>query len=105
LKQNFNHLKEGVVIKSTGSWYHVKSDEEVPVSCKIKGRFRLDELKSTNPVAVGDRVKFSVDNSTGIGVIEVIQPRDNFIVRRASNLSRQTQVLAANVDQAVGGNH
>jgi ribosome biogenesis GTPase len=94
-------LKEGVVIKSTGSWYHVKSDEEVPVSCKIKGRFRLDELKSTNPVAVGDRVKFSVDNSTGIGVIEVIQPRDNFIVRRASNLSRQTQVLAANVDQAV----
>ncbi|WP_291856827.1 ribosome small subunit-dependent GTPase A [Marinilabilia sp.] len=94
-------MREGVVIKSTGSWYNVKSDEEAPVSCKIKGKFRLDELKSTNPVAVGDRVVYSFDQSTGTGVIEQIKERRNFIVRRASNLSRQTQILAANIDQAI----
>lgn len=94
-------MKEGVVIKSTGSWYNVKTADEVPVSCKIKGKFRLDELKSTNPVAVGDRVMYSVDEATGTGVIEKIGERRNFIVRRASNLSRQTQILAANIDQAI----
>lgn len=101
MKQNFDHLKEGVVIKSTGSWYIVKTDDEDPVSCKIKGKFRLDELKSTNPVAVGDSVVYSVDKSTGTGVIEEIKPRRNYIVRRASNLSRQTQILASNIDQAI----
>ena len=94
-------MKEGLVIKSTGSWYLVKSDDEVAVSCKIKGRFRLDDIKSTNPVAVGDRVKYSYDNKTGIGIIEEILERKNYIVRRASNLSRQTQILAANIDQAI----
>ncbi|PWE00504.1 ribosome small subunit-dependent GTPase A [Marinilabilia rubra] len=94
-------MKEGVVIKSTGSWYNVKTDDEPSVSCKIKGRFRLDELKSTNPVAVGDRVAYSVDAATGTGVIEEIKERQNFIVRRASNLSKQTQILAANIDQAI----
>lgn len=94
-------MKEGVVIKSTGSWYNVKTDDEPPVSCKIKGRFRLDELKSTNPVAVGDRVAYSIDPATGTGVIEEIKERQNFIVRRASNLSKQTQILAANIDQAI----
>lgn len=94
-------MREGIVIKSTGSWYNVKSDEEAPVSCKIKGKFRLDELKSTNPVAVGDRVVYSFDPSTGTGVIEQIKERRNYIVRRASNLSRQTQILAANIDQAI----
>ncbi len=101
MKQNFNHLKEGVVIKSTGSWYIVETDKLEPVSCKIKGKFRLDELKSTNPVAVGDRVMYSVDETTGTGVIEKINERRNYIVRRASNLSRQTQILAANIDQAI----
>jgi ribosome biogenesis GTPase len=94
-------LKEGLVIKSTGSWYLVKSDDERPVSCKIKGRFRLNDIKSTNPVAVGDRVIFSVDEKNGIGIIEEILERKNYIVRRASNLSRQTQILAANIDQAI----
>ncbi len=94
-------MKEGVVIKSTGSWYIVKTDDEDPVSCKIKGKFRLNELKSTNPVAVGDKVMYSVDESTGTGVIEEILQRRNYIVRRASNLSRQTQILAANIDQAI----
>lgn len=94
-------MKEGLVIKSTGSWYLVKSDDERPVSCKIKGRFRLNDIKSTNPVAVGDRVIFSVDEKNGIGIIEEILERKNYIVRRASNLSRQTQILAANIDQAI----
>ncbi|MBZ4677226.1 MAG: rsgA [Anaerophaga sp.] len=94
-------MKEGIVIKSTGSWYKVKSGDDDPVSCRIKGRFRLDEMKSTNPVAVGDRVKYSFDQSSGVGVIEEILERRNFIVRRASNLSRQTQILAANIDQAI----
>jgi ribosome biogenesis GTPase / thiamine phosphate phosphatase len=94
-------LKEGVVIKSTGSWYNVKTDDESPVSCKIKGKFRLDGLKSTNPVAVGDRVKYSIDPATGTGIIEEIRERQNYIVRRSSNLSRQTQILAANIDQAI----
>lgn len=101
MKQKSNRLKEGVVIKSTGSWYNVKTGDEPPVSCKIKGRFRLDELKSTNPVAVGDRVAYSIDPATGTGVIEEIKERQNLIVRRASNLSRQTQILAANIDQAI----
>lgn len=94
-------MKEGVVIKSTGSWYIVKTHGEEPVSCKIKGRFRLNDLKSTNPVAVGDQVKYSVETSMGTGVIEEIKERHNYIVRRASNLSRQTQILAANIDQAI----
>jgi ribosome biogenesis GTPase / thiamine phosphate phosphatase len=94
-------LKEGLVIKSTGSWYIVKSDGPDPVPCRIKGKFRLDDLRSTNPVAVGDKVTFEMDEATGSGVINEIHPRKNFIVRRATNLSKQTQILAANIDQAV----
>ncbi len=95
-------MKEGVVIKSTGSWYTVKPHNGGnPVQCKIKGRFRLDDIKSTNPVAVGDKVSFSVDSTSGSGLIEEILPRQNFIVRRASNLSKQTQILASNIDQAI----
>ena len=94
-------MKEGVVIKSTGSWYHVKPDEGGTISCKIKGKFRLNDTKATNPVAVGDRVRFSYDEKSETGLIEEIQDRKNYIVRRASNLSRQTQILAANIDQAI----
>lgn len=94
-------MKEGVVLKSTGSWYIVQGDEKDPIACRIRGRIRLDELKSTNPVAVGDRVLFEVDPQTGEGVINKICERKNYIIRRATNLSRQTQILAANIDQAV----
>jgi ribosome biogenesis GTPase len=96
-----DHLRKGIVIKSTGSWYIVKTDDVPGVPCKLKGRFRLDELISTNPVAVGDRVHYSYDESTNTGVIEEIEERQNYIVRKASNLSRQTQILAANIDQAI----
>lgn len=94
-------MKEGIVIKSTGSWYIVKSNSEDPVPCRIKGKFRLDELRSTNPVAVGDKVTYEMDSVTGSGVINDIHERKNFIIRKATNLSKQTQILAANIDQAV----
>ena len=62
-------MQEGVVLKSTGSWYIVQGDEKDPIACRIRGKIRLDELKSTNPVAVGDRVLFEVDAQTGEGII------------------------------------
>ncbi len=94
-------MQEGVVLKSTGSWYIVQGDEKDPIACRIRGRIRLDESKSTNPVAVGDKVLFEVDPQTGEGVINKICDRKNYIIRRSTNLSRQTQILAANIDQAV----
>ncbi len=94
-------MEKGVVIKSTGSWYIVKPEKGEVVSCKIRGRLRLDELKSTSPVAVGDHVFFNRDEGKSTGIIEKIEERRNYIIRRASNLSRQTQILAANIDQAV----
>lgn len=94
-------LKEGVVIKSTGSWYIVQDATGSQTPCRVKGKFRLDDLKSTNPVAVGDRVSFEIDVPSGHGSITTIHDRVNFIVRKATNLSKQTQVLAANIDQAI----
>lgn len=94
-------MKEGVVIKSTGSWYTVKEEAGPTVACRIKGKFRLDELKSTNPVSVGDRVTFEMDDITGNGVITHIHERKNYIIRKATNLSKQTHILAANIDQAI----
>ncbi len=94
-------MEEGIVIKSTGSWYIVKGTSDIAVSCRIKGKFRLDELRSTNPVAVGDKVSYEIDPATGNGVISEIHERKNYIIRRATNLSKQTQILAANIDQAI----
>lgn len=90
----------GLVVKSTGSWYLVHSDEGRLVPCKIKGKFRLQGIRSTNPVAVGDRVSFSMTGE-GTAYIEDIFERRNFIVRKASNLSKQSHILAANVDRAL----
>ena len=86
----------GLVIKNTGSQYIVKTDEGL-IDCRIKGNFRLKGIRSTNPVAVGDRVTITspVD---GISYITDIQERRNYIIRRASNLSKQSHILAANVD-------
>lgn len=94
-------MKEGVVIKSTGSWFIVRTGDEALVPCRLKGKLRLDELKSTSPVAVGDRVSYELDTTTGEGVISEIRPRKNYIIRKATNLSKQTHILAANVDQAI----
>jgi ribosome biogenesis GTPase len=90
----------GLVIKNTGSWYLVKTDEGKCVECKIKGNFRLKGIRSTNPVAVGDYVQIIL-NPEGTAFIKEIEDRKNYIIRRASNLSKQSHILAANLDQSM----
>lgn len=89
---------KGLVIKNTGSWYVVRTDDGNDVECKIKGTFRLKGIRSTNPVAVGDRVGI-IRNAEGTAFIHEIEDRKNYIIRRASNLSKQSHILAANLDQ------
>ncbi len=89
----------GLVIKNTGSWYTVIPDNENnPIECKIKGSFRLQGIRSTNPIAIGDRVSFDI-TPDGYGLISEIEERKNYIVRRSSNLSKQIHIIAANLDQ------
>ena len=91
---------KGLVIKNTGSWYLVKTDDEQFVECKIKGNFRLKGIRSTNPISVGDRVKIIL-NQEGTAFISEIEDRKNYIIRRASNLSKQSHILGANLDQSM----
>lgn len=93
-------MTHGLVIKNTGSWYLVKTDDGREVNCKIKGNFRLKGLRTTNPVAVGDRVSI-IPNDDGTAFIKAIDQRRNYIIRRASNLSKEAHIIAANVDQAM----
>lgn len=88
----------GLVIKNTGSQYIVATDDNRLINCKVKGNFRLKEIRTTNPVAVGDNVSISV-NDDGSAYITEITPRKNYIIRRASNLSKEGHILAANLDQ------
>ncbi|MDE7472694.1 MAG: ribosome small subunit-dependent GTPase A [Muribaculaceae bacterium] len=88
-----------LVVKNTGSWYVVKTPAGEYVNCKIKGNFRLKGLRTTNPVAVGDHVEIT-PNSDGTAFITAIKPRVNYIIRRASNLSKESHILAANLDMA-----
>ncbi len=90
----------GLVIKNTGSWYLVKTESGQCVRCKVKGNFRLKGIRSTNPVAVGDRVQIA-PNRDGTAFITAIGNRRNYIIRRASNLSKQSHILAANIDQCM----
>ena len=91
----------GIVYKSTGSWYHVKSKEGEFYKCRMKGKFRLKGIKSTNPIAVGDVVDFDIEAKTDeeTGVIKNIHDRKNAIERKSVNLSKQTHIIASNVDQ------
>ncbi|MBO6828305.1 ribosome small subunit-dependent GTPase A [Allomuricauda sp.] len=91
----------GTVYKSTGSWYTVKSSEGVFYECRIKGKFRTQGIKSTNPVAVGDMVEFELETigDETVGIISAIQDRKNYIVRKSVKLSKQTHIIAANLDQ------
>ena len=93
-------MKKGLVFRSTGSWYTVES-EGVFYSCRMKGKLRLKGIKSTNPLAVGDRVVFEVDPlaSSPEGTIIEIEERQNYIVRKSVNLSKQTHIIASNIDQ------
>lgn len=93
-------LMRGLVIKNTGSWYLVKTDDGQCVECKIKGNFRLKGIRSTNPIAVGDRVRI-ITNQEGTAFISEIEDRKNYIIRRASNLSKLSHILAANLDQCM----
>jgi ribosome biogenesis GTPase len=88
---------KGLVYKSTGSWYQVKSDEGNFYQCRIKGKLRLSGIRSTSPVAVGDRVGFDLDDEA-IGVIHTINQRDNYLVRKSVNLSKQLHIIGANID-------
>ena len=94
---------KGLVIKNTGSWYTVLADDGQLIDCKIKGNFRLKGIRSTNPVAVGDRVVIIPPAAGGEGVsfITEIEDRRNYIIRKSINLSKQSHIIAANVDQAV----
>ncbi|MBR0180184.1 MAG: ribosome small subunit-dependent GTPase A [Prevotella sp.] len=91
---------KGLVVKNTGSWYTVLTDDGQLVESKIKGNFRLKGIRSTNPVAVGDRVTIVV-NQEGTAFISEIEDRRNYIIRKSQNLSKQSHILAANVDQAL----
>ena len=91
---------KGLVIKNTGSWYTVRTDDGRDVESKVKGNFRSKEIRSTNPVSVGDRVDIDINNE-GTAFITRIEDRKNYIIRRASNLSKQSHIIAANLDQAM----
>jgi len=96
---------KGLVIKNTGSWYTVLTDDGSTVDCKIKGNFRIKGIRSTNPVAVGDRVEISIlptaNSQQPTAWITEIEDRRNYIIRKSINLSKQSHILAANVDQAL----
>ncbi len=99
-------MKKGIVIKSTGSWYTVRTDDGNSIECRIKGNFRLKGIRSTNPIAVGDHVEITEqkedNNSEGavIGLITNIIERKNYIIRKSPNLSKESHIIAANIDQA-----
>ncbi len=91
---------QGIVTKSTGSWYRVLTEDGETYACRIKGKFRIKGIKSTNPVAVGDRVNFEVEENEKTGVINAIHDRKNYIIRKSVNLSKQTHIIATNIDVA-----
>jgi len=99
-------MMKGVVYKSTGSWYLVKGEDQSFYKCRMKGKFRIKGIKSTNPIAVGDRVLFSSSESSSSDsksidyLITKIFTRDNYIVRKSVNLSKQTHIIASNIDTA-----
>jgi len=92
-------LKKGLVVKSTGSWFTVKDGEET-ISCRMKGKFRTKDIKTTNPIAVGDKVEYE-EQEDGTGLITNIEERNNYIIRRSTSFHKEAHLLAANVDQVL----
>lgn len=90
-------MQKGLVVKNTGSWYQVKTQGQEPILCKLRGNFRLKGIRSTNPIAVGDHVEYLLLED-GTGVIQEISERKNYIIRKSSNLSKASHILAANID-------
>lgn len=95
-------VHKGLVVKSTGSWYSVKEESGAVIQCKIKGKFRMSDIRTTNPITVGDRVEFILkkDENEEIGLINKIEKRKNYIIRKSTNLSKQAHIIAANIDCA-----
>ncbi len=91
---------QGLVIKSTGSWYEVVTESGETINCRIKGKFRTLDIKTTNPIAVGDQVEVEREPEQDTGLITALHPRKNYIIRKSVNLSKQAQIIAANLDQA-----
>jgi len=91
---------KGIVTKSTGSWYTIYDENGDRLDCRLKGKFRIKGIKSTNPVAVGDHVNFEYEDGKETGVINEIFDRKNYIIRKSVNLSKQTHIIAANIDVA-----
>lgn len=91
---------EGLVEKSTGSWIYVRTGDGMRYPCKVKGRFRIQGIRTTNPVAIGDRVEFALQQGGEEGMIHRILPRDNYIIRKATKLSKEAHIIAANLDHA-----
>jgi ribosome biogenesis GTPase / thiamine phosphate phosphatase len=92
-------LEKGIVLKSTGSRYRVLCDDGIILECSIKGKLRIKEIRTTNPISVGDNVLFEIDTRSNTGIITEVLDRRNYILRKSSNLSKQVQIIAANVDQ------
>lgn len=93
-------MLEGIVIKSTGSWYQVLNKNKNIINCRLKGKFRIKGIKSTNPIAVGDKITYELEENKETGVITKIKDRKNYIIRKSVNLSKQTHIIAANIDIA-----
>jgi len=91
----------GIVTRSTGSWHMVSDEDGNTVPCKLKGNFRLKGIRTTNPVAVGDRVEVEMQADMSIGIITRIFERHNYIIRKATKLSKESHIIAANIDQLV----
>ncbi|MBE0675084.1 MAG: ribosome small subunit-dependent GTPase A [Bacteroidales bacterium] len=94
-------MEQGIVVKSTGKRYTVLTSDGTIVSCTIKGKFRVKDIRTTNPVAVGDNVYFEIAGDESSAVITRLGKRRNYIIRKSSNLSREAQIIAANIDQAI----
>lgn len=92
-------MERGVVLKSTGSHYKVLDGKGIVFECSVRGKLRIKELRTTNPIAVGDNVLFEAGSNNNSGIITEILDRQNYILRKASNLSKHSQIIAANIDQ------
>ena len=95
------NMERGVVTRSTGSWYQVYLDKGWSVSCRLRGQYRLKGVRTTNPVSVGDHVTLRFEENQETAVIVEIEPRKNYIIRKATNLSREAHIIASNIDQAM----
>jgi ribosome biogenesis GTPase len=100
-KQNNVEKTKNIDIKSTGSWYSVKAEDDSYIECRILGKFRMKEFELTNPVAVGDIVTYEIESGERKGIIKTIEPRRNYIVRQSPRMKHHLHLIAANIDQAL----